>query len=820
MRQDLLLAVRQLASAPGFTIAAILTFALGIGANTAVFSVMNAVVLRHLPVSNPQELVFLHSEGMPNGGSQTGFSDASLTLTVYERLKAEQRIFSDLIAFVPLDVQPTAVRHGQTPETVWADMVSGDFFSGLGVRMASGRGFTPDDEKQHAPVAVLNHAYWTRRFDRNPAAIGDTLFIKGVPFTIVGVSAPEFAGITHNRATDVWIPIQSRPELKPWGRSTTSRDSFHGSPNWWFLMTIGRLAPGVTADQALTAAQPVFQRAAYEHVPARGAKEKPPRLYFNEARGIQGLRTQYQGPLTMLMAMVGLVLLIACGNVAMLLMARSAARQRELGLRTALGASRLRLLRQLGAESLLLVAIGTVLGWWFALGATRVLAIWSKIDVTLAPDRNVLLFTIGISALAALVFGLSPLRSAAGAPLASLLRSSSSNVTGERRRRRFGHPVIAAQVAMCFVLLVGAALLVRTIHNLSTADLGMRTSGLLVFGVTPPASVQGIEGYSEFYQSLGDRLRTISGVQGVTFMSNRIGSGWSNNDVATVDGKRPADGRSAPLRWNSVGSHYFTVLGVTLLLGRDFTDADDAAAAPVVIVNDTFAKRYLAGQNPIGHQLRRGRKEFTIVGVAADSRYTSVREKPHPMAYFPYRQIGPEPLHVEVRTAGEPTALIPAIQRLMQTYGSDIPLVKPMTQERQFGETFSDERLFTGLATFFGLMAALLVATGLYGTLSYRIGRRTSEIGVRIALGAGRGQVLWMILRESLVVALVGIAIGVPLAIIGSRWLASTLFGLTPGDPLSFAGALAAVTIVTIGASLLPARRAATLDPMRALRSE
>ncbi len=470
---------------------------------------MNAVVLRLLPVSNPQELVFLHSAGMPNGASRTGFSDASLTLTVYEQLKAEPRIFSALMAYVPLDTQPTAVRYGQTPETVQADMVSGDFFSGLGVRMAWGRGFTADDERQHAPIAVLNHAYWTRRFDRSPAAIGETLFIKGVPFTIVGVTAPEFAGVSNNRSTDVWIPIQTRPELKPWGRSVQSADSFYSSPNWWFLMTVGRLAPGVTADQAAAAAQPGVRARGLRASAPRGEKEQAPKLCLSEARGIQGLRDEYRGPLAILMAMVGLVLLIACGNVAMLLMARSAARQRELGLRTALGASRWRLLRQLGAESLLLVAIGTVLGWWFAVAATRVLAIWSRLDVTLAPDRTVLLFTIGVSTLAAIVFGLSPLRSATGAPLGSLLRSSASNITGERRRRRFGHPVIAAQVAMCFVLLVGAGLLVRTIRNLSTADLGMRTSGLLVFGVTPPASVRGGESFFEFYQSLSARLRTI-----------------------------------------------------------------------------------------------------------------------------------------------------------------------------------------------------------------------------------------------------------------------------------------------------------------------
>jgi predicted permease len=819
MGQDLRLAIRQLAHAPAFTIAAILTFALGIGANTAVFSVMNAVVLRFLPVSNPQELVFLHTNGMPNGSSQTGFSDGSLSLTVYERLKAEKRIFSDLMAYVPLDTQPTAVRHGQTPETVWADMVSGDFFSGLGVGMTAGRGFTMHDEQQHAPIAVLSHAYWARRFDRQASVIGETLFIKGVPFTIVGVTAPEFAGLLQN-PTDVWIPIQARPELKPWGRSAQSPDTFHKSPNWWFLMTIGRLAPGVTAAQATAAAQPVFERAAYEHVKARGEKEKPPKLFLTEARGIQGLRDQYLRPLTILMAMVGLVLLIACGNVAMLLMARNAARQREFGLRNALGASRWRLLRQLGAESLLLVSTGTILGWWFALAATRALAVWTTLDVTITPDRTVLLFAIGVSVLAALVFGLSPLRGASGVPLASLLRSSASNITGERKRRRFGHPVIAAQVAMCFVLLVGAGLLVRTIHNLSTADLGMRTTGLLVFGVTPPASVRGDEAVGEFYQSLSAKLRTIGGIEGVTLMANRIGSGWSNNDVARIDGKLALEGVSSPLRWNAVGSQYFHVLGVPLLLGRDLTDADDAAAPPVVIVNDTFAKRYVAGQNPLGRRLQISGRDHTIVGVAADSRYTSVRERPWPMAYVPYRQVEPGPMHVEVRTAGDPLALIPAIQRVVQTYGPDIPLVKPMTQEQQFGETISNARLFSGLATFFGLMAALLVATGLYGTLTYRISRRTSEIGVRIALGAGRGQVLWMIVRESLVVGIVGIAMGVPLAIMGARWLGSTLFGLTPGDPVSFGLALAAVALVTIGASLVPARRAATLDPMRALRSE
>jgi predicted permease len=825
MFQDVRFALRQLRRTPAFAVVAVLTFALGIGANTAVFSVMNAVVLRLLPVTRPDRLVFLHINGQPSNSSQTGHDDTSLSLPVVEQLRTEKDIFSELMAFVPLGTDRTTIRYGTEPETAWVDMVSGNFFSGLGVRMIRGRAFTLDDETQHTQTAVLGYGFWSRRFAHNPSVVGDTLFIKGQPFTIVGVADPQFTGVDHNNATDVWIPIQRRAELKPWGLPPESEQGFYSAPTWFFLMTIGRLAPNVTEAQALARAQPIFERAAYSTVGGRPAKEQPPKLSFSSARGIQGLNTQYERPLRMLMAMVLVVLVIACGNVAMLLAARNAAREREFSLRTALGSSRMRLFRQLLTESLLLVAAGTAAGWLFALTATRALAAWSDLDVTLAPDNTVLAFTLVLSLIAAVVLGLAPLRTAGRISVAAVLKATSPNSTAGLARRRSGQLVVAGQIALCLTLLVGAGLLVRTLNNLDTADLGMRASGLLVFGVTAPQTLRTDEDVARFYRALLARLRTLPPVQSVTLMSNRIGSGWSNNTRAVVDGGKPEDKPFSPMRWNSVGPDYFHVLAIPLLLGRDFSDADGPSSPPVVIVNDTFARRYLAGRTPLGHHValsdRPGATQYTIVGVSANSRYTSVRETDRPTAYFPYTQV-PElsGMHVELRTMGDPHQLLPDVRRVVQEFGPDLPLLRPMTQKDQFAESFSDERLVSRLATCFGLLAAILVATGLYGTLAYRVSRRTSEIGVRMALGAERRQVLWMVMRESVVLSAIGIGAGLPLAIAASRLLQSMLFGLSPGDPLSFALAIGAIALVAIAASLIPARRASAVDPMIALRYE
>lgn len=618
MFQDFRFALRQLRRTPVFAVVTILTFGLGMGANAAVFSVMNAVVLKLLPVGEADRLVFLHTSRQPNHASQTGFDNTSVSYPVYEQLRAERGVFSELMAYVPLGINQVAVRSGSEAETALAEMVSGNFFSGLRVSMERGRGFTADDEVQHSQNAVISYGYWTRRFARSADAVGSTLFVKGIPFTIVGITGPEFSGLGRGRATDVWVPLQVRAELKPWGRAPDSNDTLNNSPNWWFLLTIGRLAPGVSAEQALALAQPTFVRAAYAPAGTPPQGENAPQLSFSSARGMLGLRDQYQQPLRVLMAMVGLVLLIACGNIALLLAARNAARLREFSLRSALGGSVRRLMRQLLAESAILVGAGTLVGWVVAVWATRALAELSALDVVLAPDMTVFAYTLALSTVAALVFGLAPLRSARNAPLGLVLKATALNTTADRSRMRGTRVVLAAQIALCVALLVGAGMLVRSLQNLNGADLGLRTSGLLVFGLTTPGSIKSSEAAVQFYETLRARLRTLPGVEAVTLMGNRIGSGWANNTTPFVDGARPT-GSEQRLRWNNVGPEYFRVLGTPLLLGRDFTDAD-LRGTPSVIVNEAFSKAYLANRPALGHTValssRADARQYTIIGVA------------------------------------------------------------------------------------------------------------------------------------------------------------------------------------------------------------
>ncbi|MGA3323377.1 MAG: ABC transporter permease [Terriglobia bacterium] len=824
--QDLKFGLRMLAKNSGFTAVAVVTLALGIGANTAIFSVMNAALVRRLPVPNPDQLVRLHTTDQPANTSQTGYNDTSLTEPVFEQLRQKRTVFSDLVAFVPLSLRKVAVRFGAEPEEANADMVSGNFFSGLGVRVARGRAFTPEDETQHTQTAVLSYAYWTRRLARNPSAIGQTLYIKGVPFTIIGVAPREFGGVGEgDDPTDIWVPFQTREDLKPWGRSPDSKDSLYGNPTWLFLLMIGRLQAGVSQEQALAQLNPVYQRTLVETTGKRDPKEQPPKLFFTPVRGIENLREGYQKPLLLLMAMVGVVLVIACGNVAMLLVARNTARQHEFSLRIALGATRFQLFRHLLTESLLLVGVGTMLGWVFATWATEALVAWAGMDFNVSPDHSVLAFTLAISASAALVFGLAPLRNAVRSTPGFALKTSARTVTRDKTQNRTGQAVVAFQISLCLVLLVGASLLLRTLRNLETVDLGLNAKGLLVFGITPPQVLRTNGEVLRFYHSLMDRLRALPGVESATLMENRIGSGWSNNTGAYVDGASPGSDTSSSMRCNAVGPDYFHVLGTPILLGRDFTDADSAAAPKVVIINRTFAQRYLAGREPLGHHVAfdRGSKtdQYTIVGVVQDSKYTGVEEKARPMAFFPYTQIaGTATMHIELRTEGNPMALLPVVRRTVHEFGPDLPLLEPMTQQEQFDRSFTDERLSARLAMSFGLLATLLVATGLYGTLSYRVSRRTAEIGVRMALGAQRRQVLGMILRESLAVSVAGLLLGLPLAVAGARVLRSMLFGLGPGDPLAFAGAVLGLAMVVLAASLIPARRATKVDPMVALRYE
>jgi len=824
LMQNIRYGFRVLRKTPVFTVAAIITLALGIGANTAIFSVTNAVMLRYLPASrNPERLVYLHTTNLPDNSSQTGSDTLSFTLHTFEQLRQEKSAFADLMAYVPLGVPKVAVRYGNDPEEAQVDMVSGNFFSGLGVSAVRGRTFGLDDERNHTQTAVLSYAFWTRRFDRTPDVIGQTIFVKGIPFTIVGVAAKGFDGLESGAATDLWVPLQNRPDLNAWGQSASDSSSLYGSPDWWCLMMVGRLPDGLTEPQVIARANPIFERSAYDNGAKRDSKSEPPRLYFSPARGIGTQRDGFGRPLAILMAMVGLVLAMSCGNVAMLLVARNSTREREFSLRLALGAGRGQLFAQLLTESLLMVIAGGLLGWVFATWATKALAAWSQLEVDMAPDTRVLLFTMAISVLAALVFGLAPLRNAVRIPTGMALKTTGAT-SQDRRKFRGGQIIVAVQMSMCLVLLVGAGLMVRTIRNLENADLGLRTSGLVVFGMTPPQTTRTDADVVRFYGTLTSRLRTLPGVHAVTLMQNRIGSGWANNTYAHVDGAVPT-GQYKAMRWNTIGPDYFHVLGANILLGRDISEADTEASAKVVVINQTFAQRYLPGVDPLGHHVSIGdgpkATQYSIVGVVADNKYTGVREAARGMAYFPYTQVpGISTMHFELRTEGKPETVLPEVRKAVHEFGPDLPLLQPMTQQEQFRETFSSERLFARLAFFFGLLAAMLVATGLYGTLAYRVSRRTAEIGVRMALGAQRGHVLWMVLRESLVLGLIGTLVGLPLAVAGARLLRSLLYEIGPGDPLTFVICTVSIAAVALCASMVPARRASSVDPIVALRYE
>lgn len=815
---DLRYALRQLKKTRGLTLICIATLALGIGANTAVFSVMNAVLLKSLPVEDPDRVVYLNTSEAPQ---RTGTVDSHNTFSyaVYDALRNQSGPLSQVIAYVPLSSGKVAVRAGSQPEEAEGDMVSGSFFSGMGIKFARGHGFTAQDESDHAPIAVISFNYWSRRFAQSPDVLGKAIFVNSVPITIVGVSAQGFEGLEAGRSTDFWIPLQSQPELNAWGNPPEDGKTYIANPTWWCLRIAARLAPGVGRVQAASQLQPVFQTAAYVGLGSPLPGEKRPTLSLVEAKNFPGYDAEYGRPLRMMMTMVGFVLLIALSNVAMLLMARNATRQREFSLRLALGSGRWELFRQLLIESLLLVSAGGIAAWFFADAATKALGQWAQIESTLAPDHRVLFFTLAVMIAATLLLGAAPLRIALAAGPGLVLKTSSATAATDRGISSTGRTIVALQMAVCVVLLLGGTLLTRTLRNLEKTPLGMQAEGLVVFGVVPQ-NIHSIPESIAFYQNLIQKLRVLPGVESATVSEERLGSWSSDNSNMMVDGKLPEGGL---IRSNVVGADFFHTLGVPVLAGRDFSDSDTATSPHVGIINELFAQRYLPGQNPLGHTIGTddGRYQMTVVGVVKNHKYRSIDEDPIPMAWYMYAQIPLQAkMHVEMRVNGEPLAILPSVRRIVQQMDPDLPLIQPTTQRAQFETTISQQMLFARLAGFFAILALVLVATGLYGTLAYRVNNRTVEIGLRMAVGAQRRQVLWMILRDSLLLSTIGAAIGIPFALLTGKALASALYGLTPTDLGSMAIALAGIVFVAIGASLIPARRAAGIDPLSALRWE
>jgi predicted permease len=822
--QNMRYSIRQLTGNPGFSMVCVLTLALGIGANTAVFSVMNAVLLKSLPVADPQRVVYIRTSNPPRN---TGTVDGNETFSypVFEALRNQHRAFSDVMAFVPLSTGKVAVRVNSEPEEAEIDMVSGNFFSGLGISIVRGHGFSLKDEQAHAPLAVLSYHYWTRRFSRDPGVLGKTLYVSGVPITIVGVAGEGFEGVEAGNSTDFWIPLQHRSELNAWGNPPDDGKTFEDNPTWWCLRLLGRLAPNTSKAQAIAQLQGTFQQAAYIGLGNPQPGEQRPVMSLEDARSFPGYDMQYGKPLRMLMAMVGLVLLIALSNVAMLLTARNANRQREFSLRMALGAGRGSLFNQMLAEGLFLVALGGTLAWLFASTATRALASWARIESSLAPDNSVLMVTLAILAVAALLFGFAPLRHALAGGPGLAIKSSAATAHTYPGKSRISRAVVALQMALCVVLLVAAGLLVQTLRNLEHVPLGFSTEGLAVFSVKP--HIESVPQGVAFYQELQSKLRVLPGVESSAVMEERIGSGWSDNSAMQVDGKLPVilSGQSDTVRSNVVGPDFFRTIGVPVLEGREFTDADTATSPHVGIINELFAKRFLPGVNPIGHTIgtEHGEYTMTIIGVVKDHKYRSITEDPIPMAWFNYAQIpviGGMSIELRVRGAGDPLAMLPSAQKVLQQMDPTLPILDPMAQRAQYEVGISQQLLFARLAGFFGLLAVVLVATGLYGTLAYRVSNRTAEIGIRMALGARRGQVVRMILGDSLVLTGVGIVLGIAPAAWVAHALSASLYGVNPNDLSNYALTVLGIVVVALTSSLIPASRAAAVEPQIALRSE
>lgn len=818
---DVRYALSWMCAKPLFTIIIIATLALGIGANSAIFSLANAVLLRTLPVHDAERLYYLHIlPEQPDGAGNTGDGKSSFSYAVYHSLRQQRHAFENVIAYVPLGFNKIAVRTGSIPEEAAVDMVSGDFFSALGVPLICGAGFRAGDEEKGSGVAVIGYGLWNLKFGHSCSALGKTIFVKGIPFTITGVAPKDFRGVEVAPATDVWIPLQRRPELNAWGMDVTN---YRSDSKWWCLRLIARIPPGIDAKQAASIASPSFTRIAYEPLGGKPhVGEQPRQLDLVPARGLG--QPDLRKPLSILFGMVALLLFVACANVAMLLVARNTSRQREFGIRLALGSGQMRLFRQLLTESFLLVAMGALLGYGLAWQGTTLLAHWAEIDASLAPDTTVLLFTLIVSAMIAVAFGLVPLVIVGRSQAVGLISqgSQSTGFTG-RTASRSRQAVLVIQIALGLVLTVGAGLLTHSLRNLEARKLGFRPERLLVFGVNTPQDARSGPKNTRFFAGLLERVRQVPGVQAAASVENRPGTGWSNNTNAWIDGhteKLTSKNGSNMMRYNDVGPGYFATMGIPLLQGRDFNEADSDKAPKVAIVNETFAKNFFPNRSPLGHTVSfTSSFGFTIVGIVADSAYTSLREAAAPMGYFPNTQaLGA--MHIEVRTALDPESLIPEIRKQVTAYDPGLALLQPRTQAAEFASTIDTERLLARLGLFFGGMAAALVAIGLYGTLSYRVDRRTSELGIRMALGAQKVQIFYLVLRESLLVLLIGITLGVPLAMGAGRWLASLLYELTPSDPLSLTMAVTGIAIVTLAASLLPAQRAASVDPLFALRHE
>ena len=821
--QDLRYAARMLRNAPGFTTVAVLSLALGIGANTAIFSLIDTVLLRMLPVHEPERLFFVENFGARGGGGSPPYP-------CFEEFREHNHYFSGLSAFVADNAR---IAIDGRPEQIMGQYGSGNYFATLGVKAWIGRTFGPADDSvvgkggPEGPLAVISYAYWQRRFGMSPAVLGKVVQVNNTPVTIVGVTPPDFFGLQPGLQVDLTVPMMLADAgmLKEKGA-------------WWFNAA-GRLKAGASAASARSELDGIFQ--AFMNQPSESGKfsgsNEMRRHYFDHieltpaARGLDRLRHQFSKPLLVLMAFVGLVLLIACANVANLLLARTSARGREFAVRLALGAGRARLMRQVLTESLLLVGLGGLLGLLFANWAGQMLVAFfatgrNHIALDLHFDLRVLAFTAGVSLLTGLLFGLAPAFRATHTNPGPALKEQGRGLAGARQRLSLSKLLVVAQVALSLMLLIGAGLLVRSLRNLKNLDAGFRPDGVLTMRVQPNEAVYTAARRPSLWIDILDRAGRVPGVRSASLSVLSPLSGMERGVLIDVPGYVPRSPRDTAISLNQVTAAYFETMGIPVLLGRAFTDSDVQTAPRVALLNETAARFYFGGRNPIGasvrFRFRPNTPPYQIIGVVKDSRHNSLREEVPRLIYLPVFQAldSLASLTLSVRTAGDPTALASAVSAQIRSAGPDILITDVITLARQVDQTLLEERLVSTLAGVFGLLALLLASIGLYGTMSYSVARRTNEIGIRMALGASRTGVVWMVLRDTILMIAAGMAIGIPAAIGGARYIQSQLFGLKPADAITLMFASLLLATVAVLAGYLPAHRASRVDPMAALRYE
>jgi len=839
--QDLRYALRAMAANPLFTATAALTLALGIGANTAIYSFLDAILLRSLPVANPEQLAILFwhaprrpavmkgANGTMNGWHKTGRQSPNFPYAAFETFPAESPLYSALFGYTYM--RNFNVIAGGGAESIPGGFVSGNYFSSLGVPPATGRLIGPDDDRTGAPAtAVLSYTYWQRRFDGDPSAIGRSISINGVPFTITGVAAPGFAGVDPQTNPAVFLPLHFLPPLSP-DPVQEQRLRFSDRNFYWIEMMV-RLRPGVAIEQAEAALRVQFRAFAASTAATPKEAEVLPELALSPGGGgLDSLRELYSKPLYVLMTMVGLILAIACANLANLLLARASARRREIAVRLSLGAGRWRIVRQMLTESILLSLSGGVLGLFVAVAGIQLIT-WlianGRENFTLHAALNwpVLGFTFALAVVAGIVFGLAPAIQATKVDFTPALkegRSQGSAGRGHRFRPRLSHALIVTQIAVSLLLVIAAGLFVRTLANLHSIDIGFNRDNILLVNINGRQAGYRDAALARFYGGLLEQFRQVPGVRAASASSVPLVARYVNNPDVSIPGRiLPPHSDTERL---DVDPAFLATMQIPVVLGRDLQPADLASPA-VAVVNQKFASTYFPGEQPIGRQFAfgsgSGAQLLQIIGVCKDAHYNSLQENVEPVAYVPYTfgVDGLRGLFFELRTAGNPMRVVGAVRHIVNQASRDVSITEVTTQVQRIEQTISQERTFADLGTCFAALALAIACVGLYGAMAYTVARRTAEIGIRMALGAQRLKIIWMVLRQVLALTTAGLIAGYVAAHYATHLVESFLYQMKPDDPLAIAGAIAILFLAAMLAGYIPAHRASRIDPAVALRCE